>query len=178
MSSHVQHMTAVSLPDGNTILFQVNEKYEIVYYESQTTIESIPDAKKYGTDTLQIKNKAIKVNTELPVIAAVAFQHPNSCGGKAQVRVYYVDRDSLQLCELIRVGGNGENWQEGDVTSKQWGIAPTSGLTANVFQPSNDKSKFQIKVYYQRDNRDTYPDLAYNVVASGDDWSQRANITK
>src|SRR6478609_4028175 len=78
-------MVAVAQNDGNTILFQVNKNFEIIFYESRTPSERIP-RKKYDMNTLKIKGKSIKVNPKLPIISAVAFTHPESCGGKAQVK--------------------------------------------------------------------------------------------
>ncbi|OBS29479.1 hypothetical protein FPOA_03416 [Fusarium poae] len=178
MTSHIQHMTAVSLPDGNTIMFQVNEKYQIDIYESQTRTESTPGAKKYDTNTLKIKAKPVIVNPKLPVITAVAFQHPDAWNGKPQVRVYYVDRDFMNIREAYRVGGNGEEWDDGwSFNKRDLVIAPTSGLTANVFQHPNDMRNFQVKLYYQRDNEDNHPDVAFNVVGAQDAWDTRRNVT-
>ncbi|KAF4336565.1 hypothetical protein FBEOM_9549 [Fusarium beomiforme] len=176
--SHIQHMTAVAQPDGNTILFQVNEQYELIFYESQTPSEKIP-RKKYDLNTLTVNGSPIKVNKNLPVIAAVAFTHPDSCGGKPQVRVYYVHRDELSLREVYRVGGHDDEWKDGmDFNDKSFTISQISGLTANVFQPPSEKKNFIVKVYYQRDNADSYADVVYNIVGVSDEWGTRPNVTK
>ncbi|KAF5682410.1 hypothetical protein FDENT_7654 [Fusarium denticulatum] len=176
--SHIQNMVAVAQNDGNTILFQVNKNYEIIFYESRTPSERIP-RKKYDMNTLKIKGKSIKVNPKLPIISAVAFTHPESCGGRAQVRVYYVDRDSLFLREIIRVGDKDEDWNDGmDFNDKDYTICEVSGLAANVFQSTGDKKSFQIKVYYQRDGADEFADVSYNVVGVTDEWSTRPNVTE
>ncbi|KAF5623254.1 uncharacterized protein FTJAE_10639 [Fusarium tjaetaba] len=176
--SHIQNMVAVAQNDGNTILFQVNKNYEIIFYESRTPSERIP-RKKYDMNTLKIKGKSIKVNPKLPIISAVAFTHPESCGGRAQVRVYYVDRDSLFLREIIRVGDKDEDWNDGmDFNDKDDTICEVSGLAANVFQSTGDKKSFQIKVYYQRDGADEFADVSYNVVGVTDEWSTRPNVTE
>ncbi|KAJ4038924.1 hypothetical protein NW758_008770 [Fusarium oxysporum] len=176
--SHIQNMVAVAQNDGNTILFQVNKNFEIIFYESRTPSERIP-RKKYDMNTLKIKGKSIKVNPKLPIISAVAFTHPESCGGKAQVRVYYVDRDSLFLREIIRVGDKDEDWNDGmDFNDKDYTICEVSGLAANVFQSTGDKKSFQIKVYYQRDGADEFADVSYNVVGVTDEWSTRPNVTE
>ncbi|KAF5587620.1 hypothetical protein FPANT_6848 [Fusarium pseudoanthophilum] len=115
-------------------------------------------------NTLKIKVKSIKVNPKLPIISAVAFTHPESCGGRAQVRVHYVDRDSLFLREIIRVGDKDEDWNDGmDFNDRGYTICEVSGLAANVFQSTGDKS-FQIKIYYQRDGADEFADVSYNIV--------------
>ncbi|KAF4430496.1 hypothetical protein FACUT_8862 [Fusarium acutatum] len=176
--SHIQNMVAVAQNDGNTILFQVNKNFEIIFYESRTPSERIP-RKKYDMNTLKIKGKSIKVNPKLPIISAVAFTHPESCGGRAQVRVYYVDRDSLFLREIIRVGDKDEDWNDGmDFNDKDYTICEVSGLAANVFQSTGDKKSFQIKVYYQRDGADEFADVSYNVVGVTDEWSTRPNVTE
>ncbi|KAF5582211.1 hypothetical protein FPCIR_9643 [Fusarium pseudocircinatum] len=176
--SHIQNMVAVAQNDGNTILFQVNKNFEIIFYESRTPSERIP-RKKYDMNTLKIKGKSIKVNPKLPIISAVAFTHPESCGGRAQVRVYYVDRDSLFLREIIRVGDKDEDWNDGmDFNDKYYTICEVSGLADNVFQSTGDKKSFQIKVYYQRDGADEFADVSYNVVGVTDEWSTRPNVTE
>ncbi|KAG5802575.1 hypothetical protein H9Q74_011997 [Fusarium xylarioides] len=176
--SHIQNMVAVAQNDGNTILFQVNKNYEIIFYESRTPSERIP-RKKYDMNTLKIKGKPIKVNPKLPTISAVAFTRPESCGGRPQVRVYYVDRDNLFLREIIRIGDKDEDWNDGmDFNDKDYSICEVSGLAANVFQSSGDKKSFQIKVYYQRDNKDEFADVSYNVVGVTDEWSTRPNVTE
>ncbi|KAI1037022.1 hypothetical protein LB505_011431 [Fusarium chuoi] len=154
--SHIQNMVAVAQNDGNTILFQVNKNYEIIFYESRTPSERIP-RKKYDMNTLKIKGKPIKVNPKLPTISAVAFTHPESCGGRPQ----------------------DEDWNDGlDFNDKDYSICEVSGLAANVFQSSGDKKSFQIKVYYQRDDKDEFADVSYNVVGVTDEWSTRPNVTE
>ncbi|KAF5981282.1 hypothetical protein FBULB1_4848 [Fusarium bulbicola] len=176
--SHIQNMVTVAQNDGNTILFQVNKNYEIIFYESRTPSERIP-RKKYDMNTLKIKGKSIKVNPKLPIISAVAFTHPESCGGRAQVRVYYVDRDKLFLREIIRVGDKDEDWNDDmDFNDKDYTICEVSGLAANVFQSTGDKKSFQIKVHYQRDGADEFADVSYNVVGVIDEWSTRSNVTE
>ncbi|QPC77888.1 hypothetical protein HYE68_008640 [Fusarium pseudograminearum] len=179
MASHVQNMVAVALPDGNTIMFQVNKDYDLVYYESRTPVESGSGRRKYDSDILKIRGKPVRVNPKLPVVAAVAFQHGDCYDGKAHVRVYYVDRDSFAIREVYRQGGNGEPWDDAEhFNNRGLVISPQSGLTANVFQAPNNKKNFQIKLYYLRDNEDPHPDVAFNVVAIQDLWDTRPNITQ
>ncbi|KAH7240145.1 uncharacterized protein BKA55DRAFT_693687 [Fusarium redolens] len=179
--SHIQNMVAVAQNDGNTILFQVNKNYEIIFYESRTPSERIP-RKKYDMNTLKIKGKSIKVNPKLPIISAVAFTHPESCGGRAQVKTtceFIMSTDNLFLREIIRVGDKDEEWNDGmDFNDKNHTICEVSGLAANVFQSTADKKSFQIKVYYQRDSADEFADVAYNVVGVTDEWSTRPNVTE
>ncbi|KAG4293236.1 hypothetical protein FPRO06_12724 [Fusarium proliferatum] len=166
--SHIQNMVAVAQNDGNTILFQVNKNYEIIFYESRTPSQRI-HRKKYDMNTLKIKGKSIKVNPKLPIISAVAFTHPESCGGRPQVkatsvRVYYVDRDNLFLHEIIRIGDKDEDWDDGlDFNDKDYSICEKS---------------FQIKVYYQRDDKNEFADVSYNVVGVSYEWSTRPNVTE
>ncbi|KAF5602685.1 uncharacterized protein FSUBG_7560 [Fusarium subglutinans] len=158
-----ENMVAVAQNDGNIILLQVNKNYEIIFYESRTPSERIP-RKKYDMNTLKIKGKSIKVNPKLPIISAVAFTHPESCGGRAQI---------------IRVGDKDEDWNDGmDFNDKDYTICEVSGLAANVFQSTGDKKSFQIKFYYQRDDADEFADVSYNAVGVTDEWSTRPNVTE
>ncbi|KAF5531031.1 hypothetical protein FNAPI_13414 [Fusarium napiforme] len=154
-------MVAVAQNDGNTILFQVNKNYEIIFYESRTPSERIP-RKEYDMNTLKIKGKSIKVSRNLPIISAAAFTHPESCGGRAQAKPMSLPTDSLFLREIIRVGGKDEDWNDGmDFNDKDY-----------IFV------NFQIKVYYQRDGADEFADISYNVVDVTDEWSIRPNVTE
>lgn len=84
MSSHTQHLVAVATPEANTILFQVNDKYELCLYESSTPVEN--DEQPYDFRTIKVNGAPVKVNNGIPVIAAVAFSVSSYCGGEAQVR--------------------------------------------------------------------------------------------
>ncbi|KAM0235615.1 hypothetical protein ACHAP5_009668 [Fusarium lateritium] len=177
MASHIQHLVAVAEADANTILFQVDESYKLIFYESQSPSEGLP-RRKYDLNTLYVDDDEIKVNEQLPVIAAVAFQHTDSCHGEPQVRLYYVKHNELSLREVYRLGGKDGEWKHGkSFNLKEYAIAEGSGLTANVFQPNNDPKKFTIKLYYQQSNKDAYADVIYNIVAN-DEWSTRPNVTK
>ncbi|KAF4487747.1 hypothetical protein FAGAP_11394 [Fusarium agapanthi] len=195
--SHIQNMVAVAQNDGNTILFQINKNYEIIFYESRTPSERIP-RKKYDMNTLNIKGNPIKVNPKFPIISAVAFTQPRvlrwQSSGKRhvvtyiyffadpatkKVRVYYVDRDSLFLREINRVGDKNEDWNDGmDFNYKDYTICEVSGLAANVFQSTGDKKSFQVKICYQRDGADEFSDVSYYVVGVIDEWSTRPNVTE
>ncbi|KAF5562467.1 hypothetical protein FPHYL_5661 [Fusarium phyllophilum] len=173
--SHIQNMVAVAQNDGNTILFQVNKNFEIIFYESCTPSERIP-RKKYDMNTLKIKGKSIKSSDKSHVATSLYWRTDPET---KKVRVYYVDRDSLFLREIIRVGGKDEDWKDGmDFNDKDYTICEVSGLAANVFQSTGDRKSFQIKVYYQRDGADEFADVSYNVVGVTDEWSTRPNVTE
>lgn len=80
-----KHLVAVAESDANTILFQVDENYKLIFYESQSPSEGLK--KKYDLNTLYVDDDEIKVNEKLPVIAAVAFKHADSCQGQPQVKL-------------------------------------------------------------------------------------------
>ncbi|KAM0545573.1 hypothetical protein ACHAPJ_011273 [Fusarium lateritium] len=174
MASRIQDLVAVSTPEGNTILFQVDEDFNLCLYESSTPRET--ERKKYDNNSIRVNGGPVRVNEKLPVIAAVAYSAQQSCNNQAQVRLYYVSRDDLTLCELVRTGGSSGKWIPGEVfNDKGYSIAEGSGLTANIFQTGGNN--FAVKIYYQQNNKDKYPDVVYNVAGS-DDWSTRPNVTK
>ncbi|KAI6772934.1 hypothetical protein HG530_003892 [Fusarium avenaceum] len=173
-SSHTQHLVAVATPEANTILFQVDQDFNLCFYESSTPDET--ENEKYDFKSLKVDGGVIKVNSKLPVVAAVAFSLQFYCNGEAQVRVYYVSRDGNFLRELQRAGGVKGKWKHGEkFNNKNYRIAENSGLTANVFQVS--KENFAVKVYYQESNEDIYADVVYNIVGSNE-WSTRPNVTQ
>ncbi|RKL43243.1 hypothetical protein BFJ72_g4656 [Fusarium proliferatum] len=176
MTSQLQDVATVATPIAQQdIVFHVNADFTISYWSSKTQDEN--KREQYNSDNLKVSGNYITVNKELPILAAVAYQNGSD---QDVVRVFYVGQGSdFYLRELRRVGPPGSKWVDGEsLNSKEWDIAPKSGLTANVVQTGN---QVQLKVFYQK--KTDKLSVAYSVLAVGkdwkldDDWSNRANVT-
>ncbi|RBQ77807.1 hypothetical protein FVER14953_21645 [Fusarium verticillioides] len=154
------------------IVFHVQADFTIAYWSSKKQDENLRE--QYDTANLKVSGNYIKVNPELPILAAVAYEN----SGQDVVRVFYVGQD-FYLRELRRVGEPGSKWYDGEsLNSKEWDIDSKSGLTANIVKTG---SMAQLKVFYQK--KPNKLSVAYSVLnfvqdwEARDDWSNRANVT-
>ncbi|VUC22361.1 unnamed protein product [Clonostachys rosea] len=162
------------------IIFHVNSDYSISYFTSSVPDES--QFQQYGKVTLKVSANTIKVNKELPIIAAVAYSNPSppkpcnndsSSLGDDEVRVYFVN-DDFKIVEVKRSGpANNNTWEYGkEFTPKQYSIFKKSGLSANVVPVK--QGGHQLKVYFM--GAEGQLSVAYRVLGTKE-WNSRPNIT-
>ncbi|KAL5599249.1 hypothetical protein FOVSG1_007061 [Fusarium oxysporum f. sp. vasinfectum] len=164
MSSQLQDVATVAAPVAQKdIIFHVTADYSIAYWSSRAQDETV--GRQYDSEDLTVNGDNIKVNKDLPIIAAVAYKNGD---GHDEVRVFYVDATKFCLREVRRIGDENSNWSHGRVlNSKAYELNAKSGLTANVVNTGNGKT--QLKVYYQRNSNRL--SLSYSVLAVDNKWS-------
>ncbi|EMT64369.1 hypothetical protein FOC4_g10010867 [Fusarium odoratissimum] len=177
MSSQLQDVATVAAPVAQKdIIFHVTADYSIAYWSSRAQDETV--GRQYDSEDLTVNGDNIKVNKDLPIIAAVAYKNGD---GHDEVRVFYVDATKFCLREVRRIGDENSNWSHGRVlNSKAYELNAKSGLTANVVNTGNGKT--QLKVYYQRNSNRL--SLSYSVLAVDnkwslqEEWSNRTDVTQ